>query len=802
MTTKNIMQAPILITKTFDRTFRFECRNETDYLTYLKTNPDMCEVIGEFQQYIKPVFDVDAYNKDIDVDSVKSDINKMFPEKSIYYSKRASRETKKGIKYSYRFYVDGVKIFSSTLKDLIKSHNLDKNPIYDLSIYDKNKVLLLPLTTKKMDGEAPILQPVDCHFVKCCASYVEDDFEDWNKKVDIIEKEKGSKLLTQINTICEKQEQKEEEDEEERKDRKSEGFYKIVTKHVLALSDERAANYQDWLEMIMCIINIGEKYEWKDDKIIELCDVFSQKDTVSYDEKQNRKKIYSLLGSERVNKVGYQRLLQRLKEDNPIYYKTNIVPSYRECKEEFEKEYCVINNPVSIYRISLVPRIITENSDIGEVNQQLRPTDVGFQAANRYYMGKVIKDNKLVFEPKPFYKDWIKDPQRLTFEGIVFRPSGMCPQMAQHYKNLFTGFKADKIELNEPIDYTNIQPILEHLKIVYCAGVEEHYQYVLKWFAKIIQDPEHKPQVGLVFYCKDHGTGRNTFTNYFQNEILGCDLTATCRQVERVFGKFNGILAKCLLLVMEEASGDIKKYMEDLKNLITEQTFTIEKKNIDAGTYKNYVNPILLTNNKDILDIDDKDRRFAIFESSSCKKGDIEYFNKLYACLGNKKNAGLFIKYLREEVDASWSPMEFQTYRPITKAYRKQQSVNAKNYIKFISHITSENGVKLDIDDTKVWKKYKGEKTVRIDHQDLYSSYKRMCEYYKYTSYPYDKFIDNITQDNTGITEIMDKKYHKRRLSFNKVKIENWVEIFRNTANEEVEEESDYDDDSDDEENE
>ena len=295
---------------------------------------------------------------------------------------------------------------------------------------------------------------------------------------------------------------KRREDEEERKDRKSEGFYKIVTKHVLALSDERAANYQDWLEMIMCIINIGEKYEWKDDKIIELCDVFSQKDTVSYDEKQNRKKIYSLLGSERVNKVGYQRLLQRLKEDNPIYYKTNIVPSYRECKEEFEKEYCVINNPVSIYRISLVPRIITENSDIGEVNQQLRPTDVGFQAANRYYMGKVIKDNKLVFEPKPFYKDWIKDPERLSYEGIVFRPSGICNQMSQYYKNLFTGFKADKIELIEPVDYSNIQPILDHLKMVYCAGEEEHYQYVLKWFAKIIQDPEHKPQVGLVFYCK------------------------------------------------------------------------------------------------------------------------------------------------------------------------------------------------------------------------------------------------------------------------------------------------------------
>ena len=59
---------------------------------------------------------------------------------------------------------------------------------------------------------------------------------------------------------------------------------------------------------------------------------------MSYDEKQNRRKIYSLLGSDREHKVGYQRLLQRLKEDNPTYYQKNIIPSYREAKEEFEKE--------------------------------------------------------------------------------------------------------------------------------------------------------------------------------------------------------------------------------------------------------------------------------------------------------------------------------------------------------------------------------------------------------------------------------------------------------------------------------
>ena len=95
------------------------------------------------------------------------------------------------------------------------------------------------------------------------------------------------------------------------------------------------------------------------------------------------------------------------------------------------------------------------------------------------------------------------------------------------------------------------------------------------------------------------------------------------------------------------------------------------------------------------------------------------------------------------------------------------------------------------------WKKYKGEETIRLDHADLYSSYKRMCEYNKYTSYPYDKFMHHITQEETGIIEIMDKKYRKRCLLFNKEKVKQWVEIFRNSSDEKLPEFEGFDDDND-----
>ena len=91
----------------------------------------------------------------------------LFPNKFINYAKRESRNTKKGVRYSYRFYVDGVQIYSSQIKQLLIDYKLNENPTYDLSIYDKNKVLFLPLTTRKADCVAPQLCPIDCDIFKC-----------------------------------------------------------------------------------------------------------------------------------------------------------------------------------------------------------------------------------------------------------------------------------------------------------------------------------------------------------------------------------------------------------------------------------------------------------------------------------------------------------------------------------------------------------------------------------------------------------------------------------------------------------
>ena len=65
-------------------------------------------------------------------------------------------------------------------------HGLNNNEIYDLSVYDQNKVLFTPLTTLKHDGKKhPPLMPVDCDVFKTSASYILEEYEDWDVKFQV-----------------------------------------------------------------------------------------------------------------------------------------------------------------------------------------------------------------------------------------------------------------------------------------------------------------------------------------------------------------------------------------------------------------------------------------------------------------------------------------------------------------------------------------------------------------------------------------------------------------------------------------
>ena len=812
--------------------------NQEEYDSYklecLK-NHNKQPVLMEFytnETLIKAFFDIDAK---IDVKMKKKDIKDMddlirskcriiiqekYPNKDIIVQQRPTRKIpgdKK--KISYRFIVNNTITNVDTLKkqvDEIKKQEPLMGQYFDINPYriGTNKLCMLG-GVKPFDKEKDLasdkLQPFKLwddedinkySIFDCAITYVKEDYDKYYD-VHIVSKNENENMTEdekQLGNIIIKQATNdfENDDNDIQDQRKTEWFIKTFKSHLLALNDERAIEYNDWYLVICIIVNCYIKYNWGRDTLYDLAHSFSEKAGDKYDYNSVEKKVASALTSTRNEKVGLLRLMKMLKEDNEEYYNENITKNYYEKKQEFEEEFCVINNPLCFYRTPKIPRVITANSTLGEINQQLTETALITQTKNRKYLKRKEdkKTGKIYYEKEKFINEWLEDEKRKTYEGLRFEPKGLTELESKYYKNLFEGFQADRIDLTTDVDYTRIQPILDHIETVLCNNNKEHYTYVLNWFSRIIQDPTNRPQTGLVFYSKEHGVGKNIFTNYFANEILGFDLSASAKNVDKIFGRFNSLLTKCMFLIVEEASGELKKFMEEMKNMITEPTIIIEKKNIDSGTYRNYLNIILNTNKADILDIDDKDRRFVFLTVSAIKKGDKEYFKKLNECMKNKQNTALFIKYLREEVKCDWTTADFQEKRPLTEAYKKQQALSAKNYMKFISHIINEDGISYDNETMNYdWVSYRKRKTVCIAKNEIWKEYTRMCEKFKYTSYPYDTFFNHILTEESGITEII--RHKTKCLKIDKLLSEKWVEIFRNTNNTTIEEWNDDDVDND-----
>ena len=107
--------------------------------------------------------------------------HKYIEKESIILGACSLRKYKGRMKYSHRLYVDGLRLIAKNLKTLLVQNRFDKHPMYDMSIYDSTKFLSLLLTTLKTDGsKIPPLTPVDCEIFDCCASYLKEDFEDWD----------------------------------------------------------------------------------------------------------------------------------------------------------------------------------------------------------------------------------------------------------------------------------------------------------------------------------------------------------------------------------------------------------------------------------------------------------------------------------------------------------------------------------------------------------------------------------------------------------------------------------------------
>lgn len=340
--------------------------------------------------------------------------------------------------------------------------------------------------------------------------------------------------------------------------------------------------------------------------------------------------------------------------------------------------------------------------------------DIDYGSANDLHVfhenDRVPKDDTTV----PITKVWIQSKYRRTYpRGVVFAPN----QVVEGAYNHWQGFSVEPSTARDPSRGCRL--FLKHLLEVACDGNEEYYRYHLGWLAHLIQKPEEKPGVAVIYKGKKR-IGKDTVFEYvgelFKNHYI------TIANQDQMTGKFNHHHSKALLMHMQEGFWAGNKQAEgSLKYLITSTAVMIEPKGVNAFQIRSVLRLFISSNERWVVPATEDEGRFFVLNVSDRRRGDHKYFAALRdEMLGDGPSS--LLAYL-QQYDIS----KFQVRAvPDTEALAEQKEHGLKNieawwrdtlYRGEIDGMQNrEDGV-----ENSVW----SERHVRIDKNEFRENYSR-----------------------------------------------------------------------------
>ena len=219
--------------------------------------------------------------------------------------------------------------------------------------------------------------------------------------------------------------------------------------------------------------------------------------------------------------------------------------------------------------------------------------------------------------------------------------------------------------------------LLENL-LRLCNGSEPDRLHLLRWIASLVFRPEHRVQ-HAVLMTGNGGTGKSTLKRVLE-VLLGGKPAVQNISSDDLGGNFNGYFEGTRLVVVEEVKQtDNYTLYNRLKALITEDTISINEKNIPRREVPNHSHMLFFSNYKHTFPIDKHDRRLFVIWSdettaeAEAKKAD-GYFDDINTFLQlGEGDSGVwaFRRYLEEEILPEMSATFHFDTPPMTTA--KQQ---------------------------------------------------------------------------------------------------------------------------------
>jgi hypothetical protein len=697
----------------------------------------ICELVGIDDYQVKPYFDLDP-KEEFDyniIDEVKLKINEIIKsytgnDVDIYEARREPREEFGVLKHSIRLY-PAVRCLYQNIP-IIFNPVFDEYPFIDKRIYNRNRRLYCSNNNRKRDLSVPPLKTIHGTVLDCCATYIKEDYPDLDKFVKVVDEPivKYSKIKIQ----------------EEEEDFSNEFNYDKIKSMIDHFISDRAKEYGDWCEVCFTIFGMCKRSNISRTATLKLIHHFSKKSNDKYDEYKVDEWIdinYNR-SMNTDNTFGFKQAFNYLKIDDKEYYDMNYNDTYEAVKKRLEKE---------LIKADIDGCFIIINNDRDEIDDAafhiVEPSRlIHIYRDKFFYYKKTVKGDTTTYKRVPIINQWLDDENKRRCHSLCFRPSELPSHLNNKYFNMFKGFRAQLLPVCK--DYSKIQRILNHIKEVMSNNNDEVYKYVLQWFKHILQGK--RTNVMIMIKGKE-GCGKNILLNMFAEGIIGKEYSvASSNPDKQLFGQFNSGLQNRLLAIVNEGQRQLRDCMDRIKDFITEDNISIERKGKDPITLKNTTNFIGDTNNFNILNISPDDRRFVWLECNDKYIGNKQYFDPLADECENDESMSAFYHYLLEEVEDN---IDLQKTRPITKIYRKIQNMNLSNITKFLRHLNNE-GIK--------YRKHKdcAQPFKTIPEYELYCEYKTFSMSRGYTAYQYDQFEAKILE--SSIQKVTYQKQKKFRI--------------------------------------
>ncbi len=222
---------------------------------------------------------------------------------------------------------------------------------------------------------------------------------------------------------------------------------------------------------------------------------------------------------------------------------------------------------------------------------------------------EVLDGDKMV----PLARHWWNHPEARRYSRVVFAPD----EAAAGVYNLWRGFSVEPVA-------GQCGKFLDHVHSNVCCGDDDLYNWVIGWFAHIVQHPGQKIGTSLVLRGEP-GVGKTflgeTIGSMFPRHYLPVDHPAL------VAGRFNSHLASLLLLHADEAffAGD-RTAAGRLRTLVTSPELVIEFKGREPVKVKNCCRLLVTSEHNWLVPASLGERRFAVLDVSPARKNDQRYF--------------------------------------------------------------------------------------------------------------------------------------------------------------------------------